>query len=69
MWCVYIVEKMGKYYTGITCNLKRRIHQHGDVPLLYFEKFPDKFTAARREKEIKGWSRFKKEKLIVKLSR
>ena len=66
---LYIIEKHGKYYTGITTDLKNRMRQHGNLPLLYKEAFPDKFQAARREREIKGWSRSKKEELIAKFSR
>ena len=68
MWYLYIIKKNNKYYTGITTDLKNRLHQHGNPPLLYSEKFPDKYAAARRDKEIKGWSRSKKEQLIAKFN-
>jgi predicted GIY-YIG superfamily endonuclease len=32
--------------------------------LLYSETFDNKFEAAKREREIKGWSRKRKEELI-----
>jgi len=32
--------------------------------LLYSEEHPDKYEAAKREREIKGWSRRKKEALF-----
>jgi len=60
MWHVYIIEKNDRYYTGITTDLKNRLHQHGNPPLLYKETFPDKLHAVRREK---------KEKLIAKFSK
>ena len=73
----YILRcKDGSYYTGITWNLEKRVLEHNSrvksplqnskvpVELVFWEKFPDRITAARREKEIKGWSRLKKEKLI-----
>ncbi len=69
MWYVYIVNKSSKYYTGITTDLKNRMRQHGDPGLLYYKGFDDKYQAAKREKEIKGWSRNKKEQLIAQFKR
>jgi len=37
------------------------------VMLVYWEKFTTRETAAKREKEIKGWTRRKKEQLIESL--
>jgi putative endonuclease len=68
MWHLYIIEKRSKYYTGITSNLQKRIHQHGNPTILYRKTFDNKFQAARREKEIKGWSRHKKELLFTEVS-
>ena len=64
MWYLYIIEKNGKYYTGITTDLNNRLCQHGNPQLLYTETCSDKFQAAQREKEIKGWSQLKKHALI-----
>lgn len=69
MWHLYMIEKNDKYYTGITTDLKNHLRQHSDLELLYQEAFPDKFQAAKREKEVKGWSRSKKQALIAKFSR
>jgi len=69
MWHLYIIQKNNKYYTGITTDLNNRLRQHGNPQLLYTESFTDKFQAAQREKQVKGWSRDKKEKLISKFSR
>jgi putative endonuclease len=69
MWYLYIIPKNNKYYTGITTDLKNRLRQHSSPPLLYKETFSDKFQAAGREKEIKGWSKAKKEHLIAEFSR
>jgi len=66
MWYLYIIEKHGKYYTGITTDIKHRMRQHGVSRLLYKETLPDKGAASRREREIKGWTRKKKEVLIAK---
>jgi len=69
MWYLCIIKKKDRYYTSITTDLNNRLHQHGNPPLLYKEAFPDKLRAARREREIKGWSKAKKEQLVAKLSR
>ncbi len=74
---VYILKcKDNSYYTGITWNLEKRVKEHNDhiksplqkskvpVELIYFEECLDIYQAAKKEKEIKGWSRLKKEKLI-----
>ena len=64
MWTLYLIRKGEKIYTGITTNLDNRMRQHGMPALLYTETFSDKYAAARREKQIKGWSQEKKLKLI-----
>ncbi len=63
MWYVYICDKEGGLYTGITTDIPRRMRQHG-ASLLRSERFQDKRAAARREREIKGWRREKKLALI-----
>ncbi|MHC4153354.1 MAG: GIY-YIG nuclease family protein [Planctomycetota bacterium] len=64
-----MIDKNGKYYTGITTDLKNRLRQHGNPPLLYKEDFSDKYQAAAREKAIKSTSKTKKQALIAKFSR
>jgi len=76
MHYVYIAEcRDRKLYTGITNDIKRRFkeHQHQGshftsynhaTKLLYREIFPNKHQAAKREKQIKGWTRRKKLALI-----
>ncbi|TGE20023.1 GIY-YIG nuclease family protein [Hymenobacter elongatus] len=77
---VYIVTNPTKtvLYTGITNDLETRLHQHcenRDLPttfagryhcylLLYFEHYREVEQAIAREKEIKGWTRLKKEALV-----
>ncbi|MFC1599112.1 GIY-YIG nuclease family protein [Patescibacteria group bacterium] len=74
---VYILECAdGSFYTGITNNINNRIKRHNSgkgskytrarlpVKLLYKEKYNSYKLAFRREIEIKGWRREKKEKLI-----
>ena len=80
LYFVYILKcKDNSYYTGITWNLEKRLKEHNSriktclqkskipVELLYWERFNSKEEAAKREKEIKGWRREKKEKLINSL--
>jgi len=65
------------YYTGITNNVERRIAEHNDVidphcftykrrpvELVYQCSFREVSDAIAAEKQIKGWSRAKKEALI-----
>lgn len=76
---VYILQSShGKYYTGYTNNLEKRMKTHqegkgskfirafGFGKLLYHEKYPTQSEAMRRESEIKQLSRIEKEKLISK---
>jgi tRNA/rRNA methyltransferase len=66
----------GHYYVGHTDDLDSRIaeHQAGAIPgytqkrrpvqLLWADRFPDRDSAFAAERQIKGWSRAKKEALI-----
>jgi putative endonuclease len=63
MWHVYLCDRRGKLYTGITTDLGHRMRQHR-ARLLYSEPYTDRYDAARREREIKGWRREKKLALI-----
>jgi putative endonuclease len=77
---VYIMasKKGGVLYTGVTNSLARRIYEHknGFVEgftrkynlknLVYYEIFSDIDLAIKREKDIKGWNRSWKIKLIEK---
>ena len=60
MWYVYICDKAGRLYTGITTDLTNRMRQHSNAGLIHIEEYEDKCTAAKREKQIKGWNRKKK---------
>lgn len=74
---VYIVQcSDNTYYVGCTNNLGKRLKQHNEskwgahytkvrrpVTLKYREMFVSLLEARRRESEIKGWKREKKEKL------
>ncbi|MBL8047031.1 MAG: GIY-YIG nuclease family protein, partial [Anaerolineales bacterium] len=74
---VYILRCFdNSYYTGSTNNLQRRLaeHQAGEVEgytasrlpveLVWCAEFPSDHDAFLRERQIKGWSRAKKEALI-----
>lgn len=76
MWFVYMLLCDQKtFYVGITPNILNRIKQHelkqsfftkkfSDLKLVYCEKHESKNKAALREKQIKGWSKAKKQMLI-----
>ena len=80
LYFIYIVTNPAKtvLYTGVTNNLEARLSEHyfnrGKPKtfagkfycynLLYFEEFKYINEAIAREKQIKGWSRIKKETLI-----
>jgi putative endonuclease len=69
-------DKHSVLYTGVTNDIKRRAYEHrnGLVEgftkkyhvkyLVYYEEFNDVEYAIRREKQIKGGSRKKKELLV-----
>ena len=78
---VYILTNSDSHtvlYIGVTNNLEERASQHslggGSAfvkqynahKLVYFETFPDPQSAIAREKQLKNWSRAKKEALIAK---
>ena len=66
----------GAYYIGYTDNLDQRLKAHnevrgstytkrnGPVTLVYSEPFPTEQEAMKREKQLKRWSRAKKQALI-----
>jgi predicted GIY-YIG superfamily endonuclease len=67
-WFVYIIERKGKLYVGITTDLDNRIRQHGQAAPLYSEGPMSKSDALRRERTLKGRTRKKKLELIAKAS-
>lgn len=68
-WVVYIIEKQRTYYTGVTTDLQHRLRQRGPAVVKYIEPQPSAHAAAQREREIKGWSRARKERLWTAGSR
>lgn len=77
-YLVYILTNKIKtvLYTGMTNNLQRRLWEHEQPDnnrftwkyncryLIYWERFQFAEAAIAREKQIKGWTRKKKEQLI-----
>lgn len=75
---VYIVKcSNNSYYTGVTNNVERRVYEHNTsiddssytfnkrpVELVFVQPFHDINQAIAFEKQIKGWTRKKKEALI-----
>ncbi|MCK5774572.1 MAG: GIY-YIG nuclease family protein [Bacteroidales bacterium] len=75
---IYILTNKNKttLYIGVTNNLSRRLKEHqsgngskftkkyGLEFLVYFEEFTEVEKAISREKQLKNWSRIKKDKLI-----
>lgn len=78
MYSVYILECADQsYYIGVTSNVEKRFEEHQQkvdpscytatrlpVTLKYAEQFQHVYEAIQREKQLKGWSRKKKEALI-----
>jgi putative endonuclease len=65
----------------VTNNLERRLYQHRNnidaesftakyhvYKLVYFEETSDPYVAIAREKQIKGWNRKRKNKLIESIN-
>jgi len=81
-YCLYILSNFRRttLYTGITGNLVKIVYEHKQDlvdgfsknyhthDLLYYEVFQDPTSAIEREKQIKSWSRKKKDELIVKFN-
>ena len=76
----YVYILTNKYnnvmYVGVTNNLTRRLYEHKNElidgftkryhvhKLVYYESTGDPVSAIAREKEIKGWTRAKKNTLV-----
>jgi putative endonuclease len=77
-YAVYILasRRNGTLYIGVTSALERRIAQHkaravrgftqqyGVTILVYVERYANVYDAIAREKQLKGWNRAWKIKLI-----
>ncbi|MBQ9463139.1 MAG: GIY-YIG nuclease family protein [Bacteroidales bacterium] len=68
-------------YIGVTDNIERRLAEHrsGQIPgftqkyncnkLVYYETYSDINQAIEREKQLKKWSRMKKDNLIDSINK
>ncbi|MBI2020250.1 GIY-YIG nuclease family protein [Candidatus Daviesbacteria bacterium] len=79
---VYIMSNPNNkvIYIGITDNLTRRIYEHKNkliegftkkyniTKLLYYEEFGQVNDAIAAEKRLKGWTRKKKNSLIMSMN-
>ncbi len=79
---VYIMSNHTRtvLYIGITSNLIKRVYEHKEGvvegftdtykvhDLLYYEIFEDPYAALEREKQLKRWSRKKKNALIATMN-
>ncbi len=74
---VYIARCSDKsLYTGCTHNIEQRIKKHNDgeacqytkyrrpIEVIHTEEYDTLLEARRREHQIKGWTRQKKENLV-----
>jgi putative endonuclease len=77
-WYFYIIKcQDNSLYSGIAIDVEERIKEHNKgtgakytlnrrpVVLVYSEKFCNVSEARKRESQVKGWSRIKKEQLIL----
>lgn len=82
MYYVYILANWNNtvIYTGVTNNLERRVYEHKNKlidgftkkynvgKLVYYVVTTDVKSAIEREKQIKGWTRQKKNDLIATMN-
>ena len=75
---IYLMSNPGRtvLYTGVTRNLVKRVWQHKEkvadgftkkynvTDLVYYEIFDSPLEAIEREKQIKSWSRKRKNQLV-----
>ena len=80
---VYILANQTNttFYTGVTSDLPKRIFEHKHhldptsftakynvTKLVYYEPVDSALAAIEREKQIKGWNRKRKNKLISRMN-
>lgn len=82
MYFVYMLSNWDDavLYIGVTSNLPRRLYEHRNGladgftkkynvhKLVYYEQTSDVYSAVSREKQLKKWSRSKKNDLIAKVN-
>jgi putative endonuclease len=74
-WFVYMLLCDHKtFYLGISDNVRMRFVSHinkqnlstkkfSELQMVYLEEYENKYEAAKREKQLKGWSHAKKQLL------
>jgi len=80
-WFFYVVRCADdSLYSGITVDIEDRLREHNNgtgarytairrpVTLVYCEKHSNVSEARKREEQIKGWSKTRKERLIQGLA-
>ena len=82
MYFVYVLSNWDDsvIYIGVTSNLPRRLYEHKNGladgftkryhvhKLIYYEHTNDVRSAIAREKQLKGWTRSKKNALISRMN-
>ncbi|MBQ7001551.1 MAG: GIY-YIG nuclease family protein [Oscillospiraceae bacterium] len=82
MYFVYILANWDDsvIYIGVTSNLERRLYEHKNGladgftkqynvhKLVYYEHTSDVYSAISREKQLKKWTRAKKNALIERMN-
>ena len=77
-WFLYILQcSDGTYYTGVTTDMKRRLHEHNNsnrgakytktrrpVKLIYFSEYESRSSAQKAEYKFKQLTRKQKESII-----
>ncbi len=75
-FCYLLECSDSSFYCGWTINLEKRLSRHNrgkgarytrsriPVELVYYEEFPDRSSAMRRERKLKRFSHLRKQKLI-----
>ena len=77
-WFLYILQcSDGTYYTGVTTDMKRRLHEHNNsnrgakytrtrrpVKLIYFSEHEDRSSAQKAEHRFKKLTRTQKQGVI-----
>jgi predicted GIY-YIG superfamily endonuclease len=79
VWFVYILRcSNGSLYVGETNDIRQRVTDHNGgrgsahtkryrpVELVYAEEHPDRNNCLKRERQLKGWTKAKKEALIAR---
>ena len=78
MYYVYMMTNKNKnvLYIGVTNNLGRRVYEHKNKivkgftakynvdKLVYYETTENVLSAIAREKQLKGWTRIRKNELV-----